>query len=417
MRVRDVSALAHDLKAYRSHWEDPVTRAQLVDGALPRLLATLEMLPEGTPDCRVLELGSAPFFTSIALDREWPGKVTRANYQGTTDTHGSQSLINLEGGPPKVYEYDLFNIEVDEFPYPDGTFDVVLFSELIEHLGLNPVWALSEIHRVLKPGGHVVVTTPNALSLERLETYLTGGSQMVDKYMPLLGYGARHNREYQPAELREVLESTGFDVEVQIVRDLGEHSRRTRLRRAVWKMALRVWSRQPRDTHMFVRARRRDVFRWHFPPRLYDHMQMYYLIRHPWVEMGVNDDIQCGVGWGGLEDWKEWGGSVRRLSGDLLHMLGMPATLFLRGRDDARRVVVRLRAVANGDASDARVEFRVARFKTDERLGERTVQLPAGEWQDVAIDLVRAPVAREELELQIELPPGVEIAAKRVWLD
>src|SRR2546425_190355 len=142
----------------------------------------------------------------------------------------------------RVYEFDLFNVETDEFPYPDGTFDVVLFSELIEHLGLNPVWALSEIHRVLKKDGHVVITTPNALSLERLASYLTGGSEMVDKYMPLRGYGTRHNREYKPAEMRELLESTGFDIDALVIRDLGAFPWYQRVRRARGKLlqALRM---------------------------------------------------------------------------------------------------------------------------------------------------------------------------------
>jgi len=180
MRADDVQGVVRDLNAYRSNWEEPATRAWLVQGAIPRLLATLEMLPAGGRDSRLLELGSAPFFTSLCVDRVWPGRVTRANYDGTDAKRGSQRLVNVEGGADRVYEYDLFNIETDEFPYADETFDVVLFSELIEHLALNPVWALSEIHRVLKKDGHVVITTPNALSLERLTSYLSGGSEMVD---------------------------------------------------------------------------------------------------------------------------------------------------------------------------------------------------------------------------------------------
>jgi len=45
-------------------------------------------------------------------------------------------------------------------PYPDGTFDVVHSSELIEHL-LDTEFFLCECRRVLKPGGKLVVSTPN----------------------------------------------------------------------------------------------------------------------------------------------------------------------------------------------------------------------------------------------------------------
>jgi len=45
---------------------------------------------------------------------------------------------------------------------PDGSFDIVLSSECIEH-AVDPVKALREMFRVLKPGGFVVLTTPNKL--------------------------------------------------------------------------------------------------------------------------------------------------------------------------------------------------------------------------------------------------------------
>jgi SAM-dependent methyltransferase len=200
-----------------------------------------------------------------------------------------------------VFEYEAFNIETDDFPYPDESFDVVVFSELIEHMGVNPVRALSEIHRVLRPGGVVVVTTPNALSLERFATFLRGGSQMVDRYSPLFGYGARHNREYNPQELRDLLEGTGFTVEAMVTRDLAAVPRAEQWQRALWRQFLSMYSAVPRDEHIFLRARRGPRFRWHFPPDLFDNIQFFTLVRHPWVEMGINDSIQCAAGWYPLE--------------------------------------------------------------------------------------------------------------------
>ncbi|MFH1444045.1 MAG: class I SAM-dependent methyltransferase [Candidatus Peregrinibacteria bacterium] len=46
--------------------------------------------------------------------------------------------------------------------FPDETFDVVVSSECIEHTE-NPLKALAEMCRVLKPGGTLIVTTPNKL--------------------------------------------------------------------------------------------------------------------------------------------------------------------------------------------------------------------------------------------------------------
>lgn len=53
-------------------------------------------------------------------------------------------------------------IDADKpLPFPEGSFDVIWCSEVIEHLA-NPAFTLSEFRRVLKPGGRAVLTTPNS---------------------------------------------------------------------------------------------------------------------------------------------------------------------------------------------------------------------------------------------------------------
>ena len=52
----------------------------------------------------------------------------------------------------------------DALPFRDGTFDVVWSSEVIEHLK-DPAAAIREMHRVVRPGGVIVMTTPNSYAL------------------------------------------------------------------------------------------------------------------------------------------------------------------------------------------------------------------------------------------------------------
>lgn len=51
---------------------------------------------------------------------------------------------------------------------PSDSFDIVLFCEIIEHLTFNPIPMWRQIYRVLRPGGRIIITTPNANHWRRL---------------------------------------------------------------------------------------------------------------------------------------------------------------------------------------------------------------------------------------------------------
>ena len=415
MREDLLAQLEHELNAYRSSWEDPVRRASLIEGALPRIAATLDLLPPATRDGHLLELGSEPFLTSQCLDIVWPGRITHANYFGTAERRGRQTVVDAGGTLEKTYEYDLFSIETDEFPYPDGAFDVVIFSELVEHLATNPVWALAEMHRVLKSGGHLIITTPNALSIDRLESVVTGARPMVDRYNPAFGYGARHNREYTAPELRILLEETGFDVETMVVRDLEGVAAAKRLRHAALRLLLRAFSRESHRAHIFIRARRRSIFRWQFPPALFEQSHWYVIVRHPWVEMGANDTIQCGPGWEPVQEVPGGTGWMRRIRWTDDPLPGGSA--LLRGVAGHRRVVVRLRGERGDAAGRACCRIAVAkRHEPDPLLGYAKVAVSNGDWTEVQVPLVRAAVDGEHLNVNLAVEPGHEVAVQRIAL-
>ena len=61
-----------------------------------------------------------------------------------------------------------------KIPYADNAFDYVCFLEAIEHTE-NPYNAVREIARVLKPGGTLIMSTPNYLNIERRLKFLVTG--------------------------------------------------------------------------------------------------------------------------------------------------------------------------------------------------------------------------------------------------
>lgn len=92
-------------------------------------------------------------------------------------------------------------------PFGSSMFDLVLSSEVIEHI-LQPENMLAEIYRVLKPGGHVVLTTPNWNSFFGLARWL--GEKILQR--PVTSDDQPIDRWSTSGSLRRVLKGTGFEV-------------------------------------------------------------------------------------------------------------------------------------------------------------------------------------------------------------
>jgi 2-polyprenyl-3-methyl-5-hydroxy-6-metoxy-1,4-benzoquinol methylase len=118
--------------------------------------------------------------------------------------------------------YKQYNAVTDALDFPDGTFDVVNCNDMIEHIHGSPKRMLAECIRVLKPGGWLIVTTPNHAALHNRIFLLFGGStyhSIIDWFHNPIWqkpvYTA-HIREYTISEMRYMLAEAGFgQVEVR----------------------------------------------------------------------------------------------------------------------------------------------------------------------------------------------------------
>jgi glycosyltransferase involved in cell wall biosynthesis/SAM-dependent methyltransferase len=179
-----------------------------------RLARTLEITPPGGPDDRVLEMGAYLQITPALKTKLGYGYV-RGCYYGPPGKVEHRTAASIEGERFEC-DIDLFNAEKDVFPYADGFFSTVLCCELIEHLFEDPMHLLAEVNRVLKPDGHLVLTTPNIASLRAISAILQGYHPgFFHAYVRPSEAGevdARHNREYAPREIHQLLENAGFTV-------------------------------------------------------------------------------------------------------------------------------------------------------------------------------------------------------------
>jgi len=104
-------------------------------------------------------------------------------------------------------------------PFTDACCDYVVLMEVVEHLR-NPYSVMAEINRVLKPGGRLIISTPNILNLKSRLRFLFEGSYEYFREPPL---DQAHNPKetipnlhivpYRYHELEFLLSDTGFSVE------------------------------------------------------------------------------------------------------------------------------------------------------------------------------------------------------------
>ena len=105
------------------------------------------------------------------------------------------------------------NVE-KKFPFKDAMFDVVFAGEIIEHL-FDTDFFVHELSRVVKPGGIVVITTPNMASLSN-RFRLLFGKLPVGNEIRLGRDSAGHIRNYTFPELKRQMREHGFAIKMAV---------------------------------------------------------------------------------------------------------------------------------------------------------------------------------------------------------
>jgi 2-polyprenyl-3-methyl-5-hydroxy-6-metoxy-1,4-benzoquinol methylase len=136
------------------------------------------------PKPLILDLGCAD-----ASFIEYAANLLQADYLGLD--------INYES--KKIKKFDLNSDK--PFPFRDNTFDLIFTLEVIEHL-FNTDHFLSEIYRILKPKGFLILTTPNLASLKNRFRLLTN---LYPQYLEYSLEGAGHLHLYTTHTLSKQL--------------------------------------------------------------------------------------------------------------------------------------------------------------------------------------------------------------------
>jgi 2-polyprenyl-3-methyl-5-hydroxy-6-metoxy-1,4-benzoquinol methylase len=110
-------------------------------------------------------------------------------------------------GPDAPCAYACVQSIGELLPLPGDTFDCVILSEVIEHLPVPEV-SILEAARVLRPGGRLLVTTPNYRSLWPVMEWMVDRSNKAPQMA-----GEQHISRFNPKLLRRLLVDCRLDEE------------------------------------------------------------------------------------------------------------------------------------------------------------------------------------------------------------
>jgi GT2 family glycosyltransferase/SAM-dependent methyltransferase len=197
----------------RKFLSDSVNERSYFETHVHRYIATLQQLPRGTPAMRLLELGAAFHHLTPALQKFSGYGEVRCTDIWTGAPQETRVIAAQNGGESFSFVVDNFDLQRQPWPYRDAEFDAVLCCEILEHLHTDPMGLLAEINRVLKPGGVLLLTTPNLASAHAVAETMRGGSPYGYGKFEVGGRATdRHNREYTVGEVARMGLAGGFRI-------------------------------------------------------------------------------------------------------------------------------------------------------------------------------------------------------------
>ena len=249
-------------------WVADPSAQNYLDHHAARFEKTLELTPPGDSTQRILEMGAYMQITPALKFKLGYGEV-RGCYFGPAGKTDTREVISATGDHFTCF-IDLFDAEHDLYPYPDAHFDTVLCCELIEHLKDDPMHLLAEVNRILKPGGHFLLTTPNIASLRAISAILHGYHPgFFPAYLkPPVDGDARHAREYTAKEGYLLLHDAGFEI---VKLETGPFRQEPKPELA-WVATLLRQSGMPEDHRgdgLYVLGRKTGPIRTRYPAWLY----------------------------------------------------------------------------------------------------------------------------------------------------
>jgi ubiquinone/menaquinone biosynthesis C-methylase UbiE len=144
------------------------------------------------------------------------------------DAYGLEYSHGAVACAKKCLGLKLIQGSVENAPIPDNTYDIVTLLHIVEHFP-DPLRALQEVRRILKPGGLLFIETPNYLKFYILQRYF---ANLIPVYLRLYSrkssefrglipwFPFDHYYHWTPRSLLTAIKATGFEQHTtHIIRD------------------------------------------------------------------------------------------------------------------------------------------------------------------------------------------------------
>lgn len=166
-----------------------------------KIIKSIPFLPK---PIRILDIGTTPFTLFI--------KKKFQNYDVWTL---DRTELMKERCEQAGIQLKSCNLDNGSIPFEDEYFDIVIFTEVLEHIFAPPTDILAEIKRIIRPSGKLILAVPNIACLSKRIKLLFGitplpnaDHQMNKEWV----HGHGHLHEYTKKEILSLCKSINFKI-------------------------------------------------------------------------------------------------------------------------------------------------------------------------------------------------------------
>lgn len=168
-----------------------------------RLEEVIKSLSMSCKPVRVLDIGTTPFTILIKQ------KFENCEFWGMDRTNHLENRLQQVGIGFKTCDLDN-----EPIPFEDEYFDLVIFTEVLEHIFAPPTGIVTEIKRIIRPSGKLILSVPNIATLSKRVKFLFGITPLDDAndQMKKWLHGHGHIHEYTKKEIFSLCKSINFKI-------------------------------------------------------------------------------------------------------------------------------------------------------------------------------------------------------------